>query len=87
MKRLALFVLLLFPLLVGAAPQADFAKEFATSKGKKLDIDLKTGGDIAISGWDRDVVSVKGFREGRDGSEATLDMEETSSGVSVSSRY
>jgi len=87
MKCLLLFVLLASPGLLSAVPGADFEKEFATSKGKKLDIDLRTGGGISITGWDREAVSVKGFREGRDGKKAVLEMEETSSGVSVSSRY
>jgi DUF4097 and DUF4098 domain-containing protein YvlB len=77
----------MLPLALPAAPQADYAKEFATEKGKKLDIDLKTGGDISIAGWDRDAVSVKGYREGRDRDEAVLEIEQTPSGVSVRSHY
>jgi len=87
MKRFALLVFLVSPFMLSAAPQADYEKEFVTSQGKKLDIDLKTGGGIAIAGWDRETVAVKGFREGRDGKEAILEMEGTSSGVSVSSHY
>src|SRR5271169_5999767 len=86
MKRLMMLVMLV-PLFVCAAGQADFKKEFATSGGKKIDIDLKTAGGIAIRGWDRDSVLVKGFREGRDGDDAMLEMEGTSSGVSVRSYY
>jgi DUF4097 and DUF4098 domain-containing protein YvlB len=87
MKRFLLLVLMLSPFMLSALPQADYEKDFATSKGKKLDIDLKTGGEISITGWARDVVSVKGFREGRDRNEAVLEMEETSSGVSIASHY
>jgi DUF4097 and DUF4098 domain-containing protein YvlB len=87
MKRLLLLVLMLTPFMIWAVPQADYEKEFATSKGKKLDIDLKTGGGIAITGWDKDAVSVRGFREGRDRDEAVLEMEENSSGVSIRSHY
>lgn len=87
MRRLTLPVLLVTPILLFATPQADYEKEFVTSQGKKLDIDLKTGGGIAITGWDKEAVSVKGFREGRDGKDAILEMEESSSGVSISSHY
>ena len=87
MKRLLLLVMIAVPFMLSAAPRADYEKEFATSKGKKLDIDLKTGGGIAITGWDKDVVSVRGFREGRDGNEAVLEMEENSSGISLISHY
>jgi DUF4097 and DUF4098 domain-containing protein YvlB len=75
------------PFMLSAVPQADYEKEFVTAQGKKLDIDLKTGGGISITGWDREAVSVKGYREGRDGKEAILEMEETSSGVSLRSHY
>ena len=87
MKRSVLLLCVLFPVILSAAPQADFAGSFATSKGKKLDIDLKTGGGIAIAGWDQDSVAVRGYREGRDGKEVLLEMEGTASGVSVTSHY
>ncbi len=87
MKRLILLVLMVSPFMLSAAPQADYEKEFVTSQGKKLDIDLKTGGEISITGWDKEAVSVKGFREGRDRKEAILEMEENSSGVSIRSHY
>ncbi len=87
MNRLLLLVLMVFPIMVSAFPQADYEKEFVTAKGKKLDIDLKTGGGIAIAGWDKEAVSVRGLREGRDGDEAVLEMEETSSGVALRSHY
>ena len=86
MKRLML-LLIVAPLSVCAARQADFEKEFATSAGKRIDIDLKTGGGIAVRGWDTDSVLVRGFREGRDGESAMLEMERTTSGVSVRSYY
>lgn len=87
MNRFMLLVLVISPFMLSAAPQADYEKEFVTSQGKKLDIDLKTGGGISIAGWDKEAVSVKGFREGRDRKEATLEMEENSSGVSIRSHY
>jgi len=87
MKRLLLLILTVSPFMLSAAPQADYEKEFVTSQGKKLDIDLKTGGDISITGWDKEAVAVKGFREGRDRKDAVLVMEENPSGVSIRSHY
>jgi DUF4097 and DUF4098 domain-containing protein YvlB len=87
MKRLLLLVLMVSPFMLSAVPQADYEKEFVTTQGKKLDIDLKTGGGISIAGWDKEAVSVKGYREGRDGKDVILEMEETSSGVSLRSHY
>ena len=87
MKRLLLLLLVAVPFALMAVPQADYEKEFPTSKGEKLDIDLKTGGEITITGWEKDAVSVKGYRTGRDRDQMILDMESTQSGVTVTSHY
>jgi DUF4097 and DUF4098 domain-containing protein YvlB len=87
MKRALLLLMLMIPVALFSQKKADFEKEFNTSPGKKLDVDLQTGGAISITGWDKDVVTVKGFREGRDGKDAILEMEDQSSVISLSSRY
>ena len=87
MKRLITLLLLCVPWAFLSAQEADYARSFPTVKGKTLDIDLKTGGGISVSGWQEDSVTVRGYREGRDGDDAVLEMESTSSGVSVRSHY
>lgn len=87
MKALLLVLIFITPAALFALSPADYDKEFATSAGKKLEVDLRTGGAISIVGWDKDVVAVKGYREGRDGHDAVLEMEEGSSGIAIGSHY
>lgn len=87
MKRFVLLALLIFPTMLFAQHPAIYTKEHATSPGKKLDIDLQTGGGISITGWDKNVVFVKGYHEGRDAKEAVLETEESAGGVSVKSHF
>jgi len=58
-------------------------KEFDVSKGEKLDIDLNTGGDIKIVGWDKDVVSITVIVDEYEIEDYDIDIEEFSKGVSV----
>jgi hypothetical protein len=59
-------------------------KEFNIAKGKTIDIDLKSGGSIKISGWDKNVVSI---RSNGDDAETYLKIIETSDGLSVSTEF
>jgi len=63
----------------------DFKKEFSTRKGKKLELDLKTGGSIEIAGWSKDVVSISAHGDG--GDDCRIEARETDEGVFVRSRY
>ena len=87
MKRLLIALLGVCPIVLLAQSGADFQKEFATQPGKKLDVNLRTGGAITIVGWEKDMVAYKGYREGRDGDDCVLEAEQTASGVSIESHY
>jgi len=87
MKRLIAACVLLLPWALASAGGADYERTFPTAKGKMLEIDLKTGGSITIAGWAADSVAVQGYREGRDADDAVLEMEATSAGVTLRSRY
>lgn len=81
-------ILILSLPFLGLTPQRDnIEKEFKVSPGKKLDVDLRTGGSLKIVGWDKAIVSVKGKLRGRDAENARVEVEEESSGVRVSSYY
>ena len=62
-------------------------KEFKIGKGKKLEINLKSGGALEITGWNKDLVHVKAIPKGRDADDINIDFEETSSGLFISSSY
>ncbi len=86
MKRLLCFVLLL-PFFSLMYSQENSEREFKTTTGKKLEMDLKTGGSIHITGWDRDLVSVKVHGIGDSHPTPNIDFEERSSGVRITSRF
>ena len=85
MKRMLLSLMALSWSLAFA--QETIRRSFNVSPGQKLTLTLKTGGEIRITGWDRPVVSVDGLIKGRDWKNATVDFEQTSAGVQVTSRY
>jgi len=79
-------VLALSFLGVGTRGQS-IEKEFTVSPGKKLTVDLKTGGTLRITGWDKDVVHVKGSIRGVDADACRVEAVEEPGGVRLSSSY
>lgn len=62
-------------------------RQFRVGSGKRLDVDLETGGSLEISGWDQDVVSVNATLGGRDGAQSVVDFRETGAGLEIHTRY
>ncbi|MGD1005714.1 MAG: hypothetical protein ABR980_00590 [Ignavibacteriaceae bacterium] len=62
-------------------------KSFAVEKGQKLSIDLKSGGSISITGWEKNEVNVDAVFGGRDRDDIMLEIEKNSSGVEINSKY
>ena len=60
---------------------------FAAKSGAMLEIDLKTGGAIEVTGWDRDSIAVVATLEDEDCSDARVSFEEISEGLRISTRY
>ena len=62
-------------------------KEFKSAPGKKLKVDLNSGGSVEIFGWDKDLVYVK--LEGRQDylDDYNVDIEERAYGISVNVRH
>jgi hypothetical protein len=86
MKK-TLFLVLIIPLVSFTLPPDTIEKEFKTSMGKQLSMELKTGGSVDIKGWNKDVVSVKVFLSERDAENCKVEFNETSSGVQIESKY
>jgi DUF4097 and DUF4098 domain-containing protein YvlB len=80
-----LSVLLLIPWILLA--QDKVKREFDTTPGKKLDVELTTGGSISISGWDKNVVQIEVRLHGADKEDYTFDFDERSSGIQVEISY
>lgn len=62
-------------------------KEFDVKPGQKLEIDLDTGGDIEVIGWDKNVVSVTVYVDENDLEDYDVEIEEYSKGVIVNIDY
>jgi DUF4097 and DUF4098 domain-containing protein YvlB len=86
MKRAFLISLILVFLSVGAKPDT-IEKEFKVAMGKKLELDLKTGGTIDITGWDKELVHFNIRLGGRDAKDCKVDFDERLQGVRVYSHH
>lgn len=84
-RLLALSLLLAFSF--GTAKAQNVHRTFDVSAGQKLELDLETGGDVTITGWDRNQVDVTVTVDGQDKDDITINMEESSRGVEISSEF
>ena len=85
MKKFSLFILaLLTPLMIANA--GEIKREFKTSSGKKLSIDLTTGGTIEVTGWDKELISVNARVDG-DTEDFQFDFDEGGRGLDIDVRY
>jgi DUF4097 and DUF4098 domain-containing protein YvlB len=91
MRKLVIFSLALGICLTGfiaeASQDRSLERSFRAATGKKLVIDLRTGGSVAIRGWDQDEVSVQADRDGDDPQSYEVEMSEVPEGVRISSRH
>jgi DUF4097 and DUF4098 domain-containing protein YvlB len=82
-------------LLAGSLPSVDLnagrervvEKEFEVKPGKTLDIELDTGGDVMITGWNKKRVAVKARITGRDMEDVEIEFDETRGGVEIHAEY
>ncbi len=92
-KKLILVILIMLLFIIGSFTGFSQEKEntilrgLNTSPGKKLDVDLKYGGAIHISGWDKNQVSVATRFENGDIHQWNINLKETGEGVTLRSDY
>jgi hypothetical protein len=70
-----------------ARQDSTFDRSVAASPGGLLDLDLDTGGNVTIRGWDESRVSVRVALGGADWRDVEVDVDRVSDGVRVRSRY
>ncbi|MFC2087983.1 DUF4097 domain-containing protein [Calditrichota bacterium] len=82
MRKVLVFLLAisLFGTLFGSDK---VTKEIKVNAGEKLEVDLDTGGDIEVTGWEKNLVSVIVFIEDYDKEDYDISIEKYSKGVSV----
>ncbi len=67
--------------------QSSFQKEVATQPGLALDINLKSGGNMIIKGWEQNKVTVKAEFSNGDQNNWNIDVKKLSTGISVKSEF
>ena len=86
MKKLLLLIILVLLIFAPVVTKEITNKEFKVRKGERLDVNLKSGGSIKVTGWDRNlakiVVSAHSNHDYYD-----VICKKTPSGVKVESRY
>jgi DUF4097 and DUF4098 domain-containing protein YvlB len=85
MKMIAIVFALIS--IAGFSIASEVHQDFQVAPGKTLEINLKTGGNIHIAGWDKPIVSVNGSVSGPDENDCEVRVEQTSTGVTLKSRY
>jgi DUF4097 and DUF4098 domain-containing protein YvlB len=74
-------------LVVFAEADRRIEKRFETEPGKRLVLDIETGGEIVVTGWDQDLVEVVVLLEGRDCERFEIDFDESSKGLEIETEY
>src|SRR5262249_4080601 len=62
-------------------------RQFPVKIGGTVELHLETGGSISVESWDKELLQVQVRFEGRDDQYSQVDFTETSSGISVRSRF
>ena len=86
MKKNWLILVLIFA-VAGLAAAGEVSETFAVSPGGLLDIDLETGGDISITGWDRNEVTVEASTYGKHAEKISVNVEQSGDKVLVTSAH
>jgi len=60
---------------------------FEVSSGQKLTVNNKLGGDIEVTGWDKEQISVEVLIKGDDAEEIDVDYDQSSSGLEITAEY
>lgn len=62
-------------------------KGFAAKSGDLLEVDLRTGGGIEVTGWEHDSIAVVATLQDEDCADARISFEEMSQGLRISASY
>jgi len=69
---------------LGAAQEQ---RELAVAPGQELRLRLEAGGNVEVSGWDRNAVAVSYNVGGRDGADCRVEITKIGSGVEITTEY
>jgi len=69
------------------AASAEMQKQFSVQPGETISLDLRTGGSVRITGWDRNEVLVAARPRGEDAADCNIEITRVPGGVNVLSEY
>jgi beta-lactamase regulating signal transducer with metallopeptidase domain len=77
------------PVFVAQARQIDslFEKTISATSGEVLTLDLRTGGNVTVRGWDQEQVRVRGVLSGDDWRGTRVRLERSAGGVRLASEF
>jgi DUF4097 and DUF4098 domain-containing protein YvlB len=87
MGRMALLLATVFSTLSFVYPPDIIERDFRTLHGKTLTLTIPTGGNVDISGWNRNLVSVRVVLDGADGVDCKVAFQEHAGDLTITSRY
>jgi DUF4097 and DUF4098 domain-containing protein YvlB len=92
MKTIGILIAAIFTVIASVnagetSKRYDFEKTFSTTVGKKLEIDLKSGGAINITGGQKDQVVVKARMRGEDRDDLDFNAAESNGTIRITSEY
>jgi DUF4097 and DUF4098 domain-containing protein YvlB len=85
--RAAISIIMFFMFVAVTVFAGTFEKEFNISPGKKLSINLQTGGSIEVTGWNKNSVKVLVEYRGSKFDEEGVDFYQSSSGLDIDVSY
>lgn len=93
MKRTSLYVIAIFIVIFASSQilSADddkiIEREFEMKPGSKLELDIETGGDITVKGWDKDLIRVVVRLDDRYADRFEIDFDESSKGLEIETEF
>lgn len=93
MKKVFIITLIVFiaSLVLSAVLRAErdkvIERTFTVKPGKTLEVDIDTGGDVTITGWDKEEVAVTARVTSSDPEDVEIDFDETGDGIEIYTDY
>lgn len=93
MKRASIYAIAILVVIfatsqiISADAEKTIEREFEMKPGGKLVLDIETGGDITVGGWDKDLITVVVRVEGRDSDRFEIDFDEGSKRLEIETDY
>jgi hypothetical protein len=87
MRRVIILLIMLLLMAIRSFPGETLLKEFNVEKGKCLDVDLRVGGSINITGWEKEKVAVTVLFKKTTPDQWDVRFKETVEGIEIEAAY